>query len=224
MSTGTARKVAERFLEEYVPAHCKPGTRTVYRSALVNHVVPRLGARRVADIERADIVALHRTLRATPCQANRTAQILSRLFTLSEVWGLRPDGSYPCRHVRRFREEKRERFLSNAENGRLGAALKEGEEQGLEPPEVIAAGFGLQCTVSFAAFVMTTCNRRYRSAVPNGRIVPEVPTDRPPWKFNRHTLRTPPSRSSRSPRESTTPRLPNIRDVCGYGCSFRPKM
>ena len=51
----------------------------------MNHVVPRLGARRVADI-----VALHHALRATPYQANRTVQILSRLFTLSEVWGLRP--------------------------------------------------------------------------------------------------------------------------------------
>ncbi|MXW91184.1 MAG: tyrosine-type recombinase/integrase [Rhodospirillaceae bacterium] len=64
---------------------------------------------------------------------------LSRLFTLAEVWGLRPDGSNPCRHVRRFREEKCERFLSDAEYARLGAALKAGEAQGLEPPEVIAA-------------------------------------------------------------------------------------
>ena len=132
-------ELAQRFLEEYAAAHCKPGTRTVYRSALMNHVVPRLGNRRVADVERADIVALHHELRATPYQANRTVQILSRIFTLAEVWGLRPDGSNPCRHVRRFREEKRERFLSDAEYGRLGAALEEGEEQRLEPPEVVAA-------------------------------------------------------------------------------------
>ena len=135
----TMAELAQRFLEEYAATHCKPGTRKVYRSALVNHVIPRLGNRRVADIERADIVALHHALRATPYQANRTVQILSRLFTLSEVWGLRPDGSNPCRHVRRYREEKRERFLSDAEYARLGAALKEGEDRGLEPPEVVAA-------------------------------------------------------------------------------------
>jgi len=105
----------------------------------VNHVVPRLGTRRGADVERADIVALHHALRATPYQANRTVQILSRLITLAEVWGLRPDGSNPCRHVGRFRDEKRERFLSDAEYARLGAALNAGEEQRLEPPEVIAA-------------------------------------------------------------------------------------
>ena len=65
--------------------------------------------------------------------------MLSRLFTLAEVWGLRPDGSNPCRHVKRFREEKRERFLSDEEYRRLGSALKESEEQGLEPPLVVAA-------------------------------------------------------------------------------------
>ena len=129
----------KRFLDEYVPAHCKPGTQEVYRSALEIHVVPRLGKRRVAEIERADMVALHHELRATPYQANRTIQVLSRIFTLAEVWGLRPDGSNPCRHVKRFREEKRERFLSDAEYGRLGAALKESEEEKLEPASAIAA-------------------------------------------------------------------------------------
>ena len=75
----------------------------------------------------------------TPYQANRTIQVLSRIFTLAEVWGLRPDGSNPCRHVKRFREEKRERFLSDAEYGRLGAALKQSEEEELEPSSAIAA-------------------------------------------------------------------------------------
>ena len=46
----------------------EPGTREVYRSALEIHVVPRLGSRRVADIERGDMVALHHELRATPYQ------------------------------------------------------------------------------------------------------------------------------------------------------------
>ena len=124
---------------DYVPAHCKPGTQEVYRNALEIHVVPRLGKRRVAEIERADMVALHHELRATPYQANRTIQVLSRIFTLAEVWGLRADGSNPCRHVKRFREEKRERFLSDAEYGRLGAALKQSEVEELEPPSAIAA-------------------------------------------------------------------------------------
>ena len=66
-------------------------------------------------------------------------QVLSRIFTLAEIWGLRPDGSNPCRHVKRFREDKRERFLSDEEYRRLGEALAESETKGLEPPLVVAA-------------------------------------------------------------------------------------
>ena len=47
------------------------------------------------------------------------------MFNMAEVWGLRPDGSNPCLHVKRFKEEKRERFLSAEEFRRLGAVLDE---------------------------------------------------------------------------------------------------
>jgi len=72
-------------------------------------------------------------------QANRTLGVLSKMFTLCEVWGLRPDGSNPCRHVPKYREEKRERFLSGPELRRLGDTLARIEAEGLEPAPVIAA-------------------------------------------------------------------------------------
>ena len=53
-------------------------------------------------------------MRGTPYQANRTLGALSKMFNLADLWGLRPDGSNPCRHVKRFYEEKRERFLPDA--------------------------------------------------------------------------------------------------------------
>jgi integrase len=45
------------------------------------------------------------------------------MFNLAERWGMRPDGSNPCRHVEKFAERKRERLLSPAELARLGDAL-----------------------------------------------------------------------------------------------------
>ena len=59
----------------------------------------------------------------TPYQANRVLAVLSKMFNLAERWGLRPDGSNPCRHVEKFAERKRERMLSPAELARLGDAL-----------------------------------------------------------------------------------------------------
>ncbi len=34
-----------------------------------------------------------------PAEANRTFGVLRKMFNLAEVWGLRPDGTNPCRHV-----------------------------------------------------------------------------------------------------------------------------
>ena len=135
----TMRALGRRFLDEYVPAHCKPSTAEEYLRSVKLFIDPRIGSRRVPDIQRSDIAALHHGLRDTPYQANRTLGVLSKMFNLAELWDIRPDGSNPCRHVKRFREENRERFLSDAEYQRLGTALKEIEADGSETPPAIAA-------------------------------------------------------------------------------------
>ena len=135
----TMRELGRRFLDEYVPAHCKPSTAAEYRRSVELFIDPRIGGQRVPDIQRSDIAALHHDMRATPYQANRTLGVLSKMFNLAELWELRPDGSNPCRHIKRFREEKRERFLSDAEYRRLGETLKRIERDGSETPSAIAA-------------------------------------------------------------------------------------
>lgn len=135
----TMRELGKRFLGEYVPSHCKPSTAEEYRRSVELFINPRIGKLRVPDVRRSDIAALHHGLRATPYQANRTLGVLSKIFNLAELWNLRPDGSNPCRHVKRFREEKRERFLSDEEYRRLGAVLKEIELDGSETAAAVAA-------------------------------------------------------------------------------------
>ena len=135
----TMRELGKRFLEEYVPSHCKPSTAAEYRRSVELFIGPRIGKRRVPDIQRSDIAALHHGMRETPYQANRTLGVLSKIFNLAELWGLRPDGSNPCRHVKRFREERRERFLSDEEYRRLGETLKEVEWAGSETAAAVAA-------------------------------------------------------------------------------------
>ncbi|MXY39163.1 MAG: hypothetical protein F4160_20220 [Rhodospirillaceae bacterium] len=51
--------------------------------------------------------------------------MLSKMLSLAEVWGLRPDGSNSCRHVNRYKENKRERFLLPEETEQLGEVLRE---------------------------------------------------------------------------------------------------
>ena len=128
--------LGRRFLEEYVPVHCKPSTREEYSRSVRLFVDPVIGELRVPEVQRKDIAALHHGLRDKPYQANRTLGVLSKMFSLAEVWGWRPDGSNPCRHVKRYKEHKRERFLSPGETERLGQVLRDVEE---EMPSAAAA-------------------------------------------------------------------------------------
>ncbi|MXW92154.1 MAG: site-specific integrase [Rhodospirillaceae bacterium] len=128
--------LGRRFLEDYVPLHCKPRTQAHYRRMVEKFIVPGLGDMAAAEVRRKHAAELHHSLRATPYQANRMLGVLSKMFTLAEVWGWRPDGTNPCRHIRQYKEHKRERFLSPEEMARLGAALRAAEE---EMPSAVAA-------------------------------------------------------------------------------------
>ena len=110
-----------------------------YRRSVELFIEPRIGIRKVTEIQRSDIAELHHGMRNTPYQANRTLGVLSKMFNMAEVWGLRPDGSNPCLHVKRYKEEKRERFLSAEEFQRLGRVLDEILEDGSETRSAVVA-------------------------------------------------------------------------------------
>ena len=135
----TMHALGKRFLEDYVPVHCKPSTAEEYRRSIKLFIDPKIGKLRVPDVQRSDIAALHHEMRETPYQANRTLGVLSKIFNLAELWELRPDGSNPCRHMKRFKEKKRERFLSDEEYRRLGATLRDIEADSSETAAAIAA-------------------------------------------------------------------------------------
>jgi integrase len=119
----TVAELAAKFLAEHVEAKRKASTAREYRRLLEHVALPAIGKKRVAEVTRQDIARLHHARRATPTEANRTLACLSTMFTLAERWGLRPDGSNPCRHVEKYPQRRRERFLSAEELARLGDVL-----------------------------------------------------------------------------------------------------
>jgi integrase len=133
------RELGERLLIEHVAVRCKPTTQAEYKRSVEIFINPKIGARKVTDIERRDIAELHHSMRHIPYQANRTLGVLSKMFNLAEVWGLRPDGSNPCRHVKKYVEQKRDRFLDSAEFAELGKALREAEAEGSETQSAVNA-------------------------------------------------------------------------------------
>ena len=135
----TVAELAERFDREHIAVRLKPGTAREYRRNLRRFILPAIGKLRVADVTRADIARFHHQLRHIPYQANRNLEVISKMFQLAELWGLRPDGSNPRRHIKKYPEEKRERYLSTAEFAALGEALSLAEQEGVEDPYAIAA-------------------------------------------------------------------------------------
>jgi integrase len=135
----TVADLGKRFLAQHAELKKKPSSVRNDRLNLRLHVLPRLGPIPLAAVTRADIASLHHALRQKPTAANRVLALLSKMFNLAERWGLRVDGTNPCRHVERFPERPRERFLSDDELARLGTVLKGAEEGGLASAEAVAA-------------------------------------------------------------------------------------
>ena len=135
----TMADLAERFMRAHVEVNCKASTAEFYRMALDKHILPALGTMPVRAVERAHVTNLHYELRARPVTANRAIDIMSKMFSLAEAWDLRPAGSNPCRAVRRYKEEKRERFLAPDEVRRLGRVLMEAEAEGGASVYAVAA-------------------------------------------------------------------------------------
>ena len=134
----TVAALAARYLQEHVEVRCQASTQRMYRSIVEHYILPAYGHLAVAAVERRHIERLHFELRHIPCQANRVLAIGSKLFSLAEEWQLRRAAN-PCKFVRKYRETRRERFLSDAEFRRLGAVLDAMEADGSLPALPAAA-------------------------------------------------------------------------------------
>lgn len=121
----TMKEFGQRFLDEHVALHCKPSTQSEYKRSVELFINPKLGSHRIIDITRADVVEMHQSMKDTPYQANRTLGVLSVMFTVAHTWGVRTDGVNPCWKVKRYKEVKRERYLTADELARLGKVLRE---------------------------------------------------------------------------------------------------
>ena len=119
----TLAEFSKGYLERYATLHKKPRSVAEDRRNLELHILPVLGARRLAEITSADIAQFHAIRGKCPSNANRCLALLSHIFSIGAKWGALPAGTNPCRGIKRFRERVCERFLSADEVVRLGRAL-----------------------------------------------------------------------------------------------------
>ncbi|MER8954559.1 site-specific integrase [Mesorhizobium sp. M0833] len=135
----TMKELCNQFIEDYSKLHNKPRTVEGNELNIKNHIVPRLGTLKAHEVTRADVSAMMTAMADRPIIANRTLACLRKMFNLAEVWGYRPDGSNPCRHVQKYAEKGSTRFITDAEMRKIYAYLDRAEREGLEHPFIILA-------------------------------------------------------------------------------------
>lgn len=120
----TLRLFSERYMRDYADAH--KATRTVQdnRRNLEREILPAFGDLQLDRIDKAAVTRWHVAMKDTPVNANRCLALLSTIISQAKEWTVLPD-TYrnPCAGVERYKEKKRERYLSEVELGRVGMAL-----------------------------------------------------------------------------------------------------
>lgn len=114
----------DRFLSDHARPHKKASSVREDEGLIRLLLRPEFERQKVAEVTRTHVDGFHKGLADRPYRANRALALLSKAFNLSEIWGWRPDGSNPCRHVKKYPEKKRKRFLSPSELASLGEALR----------------------------------------------------------------------------------------------------
>ena len=122
-SAPTVRDLFARYDRQNLPK-LAPRSAADIRSMFKKIILPRLGAKKVADVTFSDCEALHRAISADrPVRANRVLEVVRRTFNLAITWGWIERN--PAARIERNTEHKRARYLSQDEIVRLLAALDE---------------------------------------------------------------------------------------------------
>ncbi|MGH1407751.1 MAG: tyrosine-type recombinase/integrase [Rhodomicrobiaceae bacterium] len=122
-------ELVDHFKQSHYP-NVKPSTRREYSAVIDKKILPILGKVIISEISRPDITKLHHKYAHTPRYANVTLKVISLIMSWAEGHGYRPLNSNPCKGIKRFTENKVERYLSKEELSSLGAAIDEAENYG----------------------------------------------------------------------------------------------
>ena len=128
----TMAELCKKFMEDYSKKRNKPSTQDGYQGVIDRNIIPLLGRKKVHDVKRPDIAGLMEKLAYKPTEANKTFGVLRKMFNLAEVWGFRPDGTNPCRHVPMYPPGKETRLIVDEEMVRIFRQLEKLEAEGLE--------------------------------------------------------------------------------------------
>jgi integrase len=94
-------------------------------------VKPAVGTTKADKLTRHQVGRLHSSLANTPFQANRVLAVIGSMYAFAARASIVSEGTNPARGIDKFKETRRERFLTSEELERLGSAIREAESSGI---------------------------------------------------------------------------------------------
>lgn len=121
-NSATVKDLLERYDSRHLSKK-RPGTQFEFRRLIEKEINPVLGRMKVNEVRYREIDDFHNaiTKRGAPTTANRALAVLSKAFTLAIRWEMTDIN--PCKGVERNKENRRKRYFSPEEMGRIADAL-----------------------------------------------------------------------------------------------------
>jgi integrase len=127
----TFKDVAADYMANHADPKRKERTSKEYHRILKLWLLPAFGASRLVEITRTDVSRFHAKHSERPGAANRALALFSAIWNWAAVRGEATKENNPASGLERYAEHERDRFLTQDELRRLGAALNKAETLGL---------------------------------------------------------------------------------------------
>lgn len=135
----TVAEVVDAYVRDHVAPKRKAKTEIEYRAVIEKHIKPALGNLRASMVTSAEVARMQSAIVRSKRRngytgrttANRALAVLGAAFNWAQGMALVPEGHNPTKRVERFKEQRKERFLTTDELSALGDALVEAETIGI---------------------------------------------------------------------------------------------
>jgi integrase len=126
-------EILAAFLDQ-VRSVKKASTASLYTLYVNKHLSPSLGSKKAVTLRHDEVRRFHRLVgKEHPATANRLIAVLSAAYNYAIKSQVLPKGTQnPALGIEKFREQNRERFLTEPELLRLGDAIREAETTGID--------------------------------------------------------------------------------------------
>lgn len=114
-------KTVEKYWDQ--PRFQESGWLWSVRNHWKNNIEPYFGSRKLSEVTPPTLIEWHTGMKEKPFAANRSLEVVSKMFNFAEQLGIRTPGSNPCAIVPHHSERSRKRFPTPEELRKIKVIL-----------------------------------------------------------------------------------------------------